>query len=510
MRCRRRYDPWWRGSLAEPLRASFSGRCDGCSATATDLPAALAAASAEAASAFGDGSVYLEREIRPARHIEVQLLGDVTGRVVAIGERDCSLQRRHQKLVEEAPAPGLTADERRDLHEMAVRVASAAGLRTPRRRSSSARPDGEFYFLEVNTRLQVEHGVTELVAGVDIVREQFRLAAGRAAVGGGARRGRARGRPRRPRHRGPHLGRGSGPRLRADARAGRPLGDAGRARASGSTRRSRRATASRPSTTTSSRSSWSMPATERPRSTACGGPLTRPRSPASRRPCRSTGSWPGRRRSWLASCRRTGSRSTGTARPSAPAPRAAARGRGLAPRRPGPRDRGRTVPPAPPGRRREADWPRPTRRPDRPARRSDGSAGRPPDDASARWPMARAASRRGRRRRRRCAATEPRRRAGPPRPIAARRAPLVLPRRPPARGRGAAPWRSWSTAGGSRSSRGAGPGRLRERATRGRAAAAHRRPARASVPSSRDASCRWRSPPATPSRPASGCSWSRR
>ena len=93
-----------------------------------DLPAALAAGASEAAAAFGDGSVYLEREIRPARHIEVQLLGDADGRVVAIGERDCSLQRRHQKLVEEAPAPGLSADERRHLHEMAVRIATAAGL----------------------------------------------------------------------------------------------------------------------------------------------------------------------------------------------------------------------------------------------------------------------------------------------------------------------------------------------------------------------------------------------
>ena len=145
---------------------------------AVDLPAALVAGSSEAAAAFGDGSVYLEREIRPARHIEVQLLGDVTGQVVAIGERDCSLQRRHQKLVEEAPAPGLTTDERRDLHAMAVRVATAAGLRNAATAEFLRSPDGSFYFLEVNTRLQVEHGVTELVSGLDIVREQFWLAAG--------------------------------------------------------------------------------------------------------------------------------------------------------------------------------------------------------------------------------------------------------------------------------------------------------------------------------------------
>ncbi|TAJ99040.1 MAG: acetyl-CoA carboxylase biotin carboxylase subunit [Chloroflexota bacterium] len=148
-------------------------------AAAADLPAALVSGSREAASAFGDGSVYLEREISPARHIEVQLLGDVEGRVVAIGERDCSLQRRHQKLVEEAPAPGLTVEERVHLHEMAVRVASAAGLRNAATAEFLRAPDGTFYFLEVNTRLQVEHGVTELVTGLDIVREQLLLAAGR-------------------------------------------------------------------------------------------------------------------------------------------------------------------------------------------------------------------------------------------------------------------------------------------------------------------------------------------
>jgi len=147
--------------------------------SAADLPAALAGGSREAASAFGDGSVYLEREIVPARHIEVQLLGDSTGHVVALGERDCSLQRRHQKLVEEAPAPGLTTEQRRELHAMAVRVASAAGLRNAATAEFLRSPDGSFYFLEVNTRLQVEHGVTELVSGLDIVREQFWLAAGR-------------------------------------------------------------------------------------------------------------------------------------------------------------------------------------------------------------------------------------------------------------------------------------------------------------------------------------------
>jgi len=146
---------------------------------ARELPAALAAGSREAAASFGDGSVYLEREISRARHIEVQLLGDATGAVVAIGERDCSLQRRHQKLVEEAPAPGLSDGERLRLHELAVRVGSAAGLRNVATVEFLRDRDGSLHFLEVNTRLQVEHGITELVTGLDIVREQFWLAAGR-------------------------------------------------------------------------------------------------------------------------------------------------------------------------------------------------------------------------------------------------------------------------------------------------------------------------------------------
>src|SRR4029079_6352072 len=130
------------------------------------------------ANAFGDGRVYLEREILPARHIEVQLLGDTTGRVIALGERDCSLQRRHQKLVEEAPAPGLSVTERRSLHDLAVAVGAAAGLTNAATAEFLRSPEGSYHFLEVNTRLQVEHGITELVTGVDIVREQLTLAAG--------------------------------------------------------------------------------------------------------------------------------------------------------------------------------------------------------------------------------------------------------------------------------------------------------------------------------------------
>ena len=148
--------------------------------SAAGLPVALTAAGAEAAAAFGDGAVYLELEVRPARHIEVQLLGDAAGQVVALGERDCSIQRRHQKLVEEAPAPGLTTGERRHLHQLAVRVASAAGLTNAATVEFLRAPDGSVYFLEVNTRLQVEHGVTELVTGLDLVREQLDLATGAA------------------------------------------------------------------------------------------------------------------------------------------------------------------------------------------------------------------------------------------------------------------------------------------------------------------------------------------
>ncbi|HXU85086.1 MAG TPA: biotin carboxylase N-terminal domain-containing protein, partial [Verrucomicrobiae bacterium] len=131
---------------------------------AGDLSAALKAGAAEANAAFGDGAVYLEREIRPARHIEVQLLGDRQGSIVAVGERDCSLQRRHQKLVEEAPAPFLSEDERRTLHETAVRAARAVGLTNAATAEFLFDEDRRFWFLEINTRLQVEHGVTELAA----------------------------------------------------------------------------------------------------------------------------------------------------------------------------------------------------------------------------------------------------------------------------------------------------------------------------------------------------------
>ena len=144
------------------------------------LEEALRAGAAEAAAAFGDGTVYLEREIHPARHVEVQLLGAADGSIVALGERDCSLQRRHQKLVEEAPAPGLTEDQRRGLHAAAIDAAAAVGLVNAATAEFLLDREGRFWFLEINTRLQVEHGVTELVHDVDIVREQLWIAAGAA------------------------------------------------------------------------------------------------------------------------------------------------------------------------------------------------------------------------------------------------------------------------------------------------------------------------------------------
>ncbi len=143
-----------------------------------DLGDAVAAAAREAQASFGDGAVYLERYVERARHVEVQLLGDSDGTVVALGERDCSTQRRHQKLVEEAPAPSLTEGQRRTLHELGVKVARTVGLRNAATAEFLLTPDGEFWFLEVNARLQVEHGVTELVADLDLVHEQLWIATG--------------------------------------------------------------------------------------------------------------------------------------------------------------------------------------------------------------------------------------------------------------------------------------------------------------------------------------------
>ncbi len=143
-----------------------------------DLAAALAAASREAASAFGDAHVYMEKYLPEARHIEIQVLADETGHTIHLGERECSLQRRHQKVLEEAPAPGLSGEQRGQIGRVAVAAAQAVDYVGAGTVEFLMTPPGEFYFLEMNTRIQVEHPVTEMVTGVDLVGLQLEIAAG--------------------------------------------------------------------------------------------------------------------------------------------------------------------------------------------------------------------------------------------------------------------------------------------------------------------------------------------
>jgi len=138
----------------------------------------MAVARAEAEGAFGDPSVYIERVVERARHVEVQILGDQRSRVVHLGERDCSLQRRHQKLIEEAPCPVITPKLRRRLGDDAVRIAAAAKYHGAGTVEFLVDPDNNHFFIEMNCRIQVEHPVTEMVTGIDILREQIRIAAG--------------------------------------------------------------------------------------------------------------------------------------------------------------------------------------------------------------------------------------------------------------------------------------------------------------------------------------------
>jgi acetyl-CoA carboxylase, biotin carboxylase subunit len=147
-------------------------------ARAADLPAALASAEREARAAFGDGRLFLERRLDDVRHVEVQIVADAWGHVAALGERECSIQRRHQKLIEESPSPRVDPALRSRLTAAAVAVARAAEYVNAGTVEFLLTPAGKFYFLEVNTRLQVEHPVTELVAGVDLVKAQFGVAAG--------------------------------------------------------------------------------------------------------------------------------------------------------------------------------------------------------------------------------------------------------------------------------------------------------------------------------------------
>ena len=138
--------------------------------------AALAAAEGEAS--FGDGSVYMEKYVHPARHIEVQVLADEAGNVVCLGERDCSVQRHHQKLIEESPSPAVSRSQRKKLMELTARAVKAIGYVGVGTLEFLLDRDGRFWFMEMNLRLQVEHGVTEMLTQVDLVKWQIRTAAG--------------------------------------------------------------------------------------------------------------------------------------------------------------------------------------------------------------------------------------------------------------------------------------------------------------------------------------------
>jgi acetyl-CoA carboxylase, biotin carboxylase subunit len=146
--------------------------------SAADLDAAYRTASSEALSAFGDGALYVERAVVGARHVEIQVLGDGEGAVLTLGERDCSIQRRHQKLVEEAPSPAVSPDLREEMEDAARRACETLRYRGAGTIEFLLDVDGRFYFIEMNTRLQVEHPVTELVTGVDLARAQLGVAAG--------------------------------------------------------------------------------------------------------------------------------------------------------------------------------------------------------------------------------------------------------------------------------------------------------------------------------------------
>ena len=158
-----------------------------------DLEDAFAGASAEALAAFGDGTLYLEKLITSARHVEIQVLCDADGGVLTLGERECSIQRRHQKLIEESPSPALDDATREMMESGVARACRAISYLNAGTFEFLLAPDGAYYFIELNARLQVEHPVSELVTGIDIVREQLKIAAGEQLheTGRAARRGHA-------------------------------------------------------------------------------------------------------------------------------------------------------------------------------------------------------------------------------------------------------------------------------------------------------------------------------
>lgn len=162
------------------VKAALGGGGKGMRIAHTDLSLvnAFLTAKAEAEAAFGDGGIYLEKYIEKPKHIEFQLLGDQQGNIIHLGERECTIQRKHQKLIEEAPSPVVTPEMRRKLGEVVVKGAKAVGFSNVSTMEFLMDENGKFYFMEMNTRIQVEHPVTEMITGIDLIKEQIKMAAG--------------------------------------------------------------------------------------------------------------------------------------------------------------------------------------------------------------------------------------------------------------------------------------------------------------------------------------------